>query len=275
MIALRKMAMKEAFAGTEAQQHIQALMVIVSRNYDLPHPLAHEDHVLQATSTLSSATPPSPSSSASSSSSSAVTTLAPPQDMAVPAKTVETPSRAKRRERPSQTLRSTPSPLAKGGRLTEPPAQADQQPATTSNIQQPATNRKESESKEDGTGKRKSDWQREYKLSQEIRAIGGVIVNEDEGNRYRQHRATGTDQTVEEGGELKQWCLGSALHPCALYLTKWYKAKETTCQACGHITKREKLRYDAIKSWTCNKHDYQVCVRCIPVVLTTSFTPIR
>ena len=107
-------------------------------------------------------------------------------------------------------------------------------------------------------------------MSQQIRAIGGVIVNEDEGNRYRQYRGTGTDYTVEQGGEEKQWSLGSGLHPCGLYLVKWYKAKETKCQACGHTTKREKLRYDSIKSWTCFGHDYQVCVRCIPVVLNTS-----
>ena len=73
LIALRKMATRDAFAGDEAQAHLQALMAIVSREYHMPRPLTHEDKPIQQTT--SSSTPPS-SRSATSSSSSATSTLA-------------------------------------------------------------------------------------------------------------------------------------------------------------------------------------------------------
>jgi len=231
MIALRKMATREAFAGTEAQAHIQALMVIVS-TYERPQHLAHEEQVPQFTPSSRSASSPPASSSASSSSSSEVATPAPPQDMAAPT-TAQTPFRAKRRERPLQSPQATPSPQAKGVRLTEPHAQASQeQPATTSNIQQPATKqRKESESKEENIGKgvKRSEWKRVHKLSQEIRAIGGKLINEDKENRHKQTRLS----SPEHCGEVLQFSFNAGVHDgCGLFLVKWYKDKETKCQVC-------------------------------------------
>jgi hypothetical protein len=44
LIALRKMALKEAFAGDEAQTHIQALMVIVGREFVMPRPRQRQIH---------------------------------------------------------------------------------------------------------------------------------------------------------------------------------------------------------------------------------------
>jgi len=189
--------------------------------------------------------------------------------MAAPT-TAQTPFRAKRRERPLQSPQATPSPQAKGVRLTEPHAQASQeQPATTSNIQQPATKqRKESESKEENIGKgvKRSEWKRVHKLSQEIRAIGGKLINEDKENRHKQTRLP----SPEHCGEVLQFSFNAGVHDgCGLFLVKWYKDKETKCQVCGQITKRGELPYDSIKSWSCLDHDFRVCTRCLPVVLDT------
>ena len=126
MIALRKMAMKEAFAGDEAQAHIQALMAIVGGDFNLPRPRQERRDSLSsdwdrgvqqvALSPLQSSTPP----------------LAPTTPRSV---AHTTPSERKRRQHPTPTPKTTPSPLAKNARANEPDPITQR---ASSNNQQPA-----------------------------------------------------------------------------------------------------------------------------------------
>ena len=95
LIVLRKMATREAFAGVEAQVHLRALMDIVSRDYHMQRPLAHEDHDSRSIQQLTSPSMTSPSSAASSSSSS----LATPSRMSTTPRNVTMPAPTK----PTQT----------------------------------------------------------------------------------------------------------------------------------------------------------------------------
>ena len=91
IIALRKMAMKEAFASSEAQAHIQALMEIVE---------AAENHPAQTIAETTTASPPK--------------APAERKDDHVE----EVAPQRKRREPPAATPKTTPSPKAKDARTT-------------------------------------------------------------------------------------------------------------------------------------------------------------
>jgi hypothetical protein len=150
LIALRKMATRDAFSGAEAQEHLQALMKIVSTDYHMPRPLEVQAQQFTSPSTTT-ASSSSRSAISSSSSRSAISALVPttPRNLTAPAPTKPTQTPGKRRERPEHTPTATPSPQAKGARQREldVDAQANQQqPAITSNIQQPVShNQEESE----------------------------------------------------------------------------------------------------------------------------------
>jgi len=202
MIALRKMARKEAFAGDEAQAHIQALMAIVGGDFNLPRPRQERRDSLSsdwdrgvqqvALSPLQSSTPP----------------LAPTTPRSV---AHTTPSERKRRQHPTPTPKTTPSPLAKNARANEPDpitqASEQQQPTTSKKTdhQQPArkegkptaneatvtvtnqyaqpttrpTTRKGSRSKPIELEVTNENTRREYDLQQAIKAVGGKTVIED------------------------------------------------------------------------------------------------
>jgi len=204
--------------------------------------------------------------------------------MAVSAKTTETPR--KRRDHPPQTPQTTPSPQAKGVRLTEPPAQANEQ-QPTSNIQQPATNeqRKELESKEETptdeanaqqptstrtsasnelmvTNKNKID---DYEFQQAIKAVGGRTILEDKHRKYYQGRFAYKD------GRMVQVSLNYVVDHkgCYLLLHKWRdtKKQELFCHGCRQRTRRGEE--DAYRGWYCRNHEYEQCCKCVPVVIRT------
>jgi hypothetical protein len=286
LIALRKMATRDAFAGDEAQVHLRALMAIVSRDFHMQRPLAHEDHRHAIQQPTSPSTTSSSSATSSSSSSSATPSRTPtePRNVIMPTPT-QTPG--KRRERPDPSPTATPSPKPKSVRQSEQDVTAQasqQQPATTSNIQpattsniQPATNNQEdseeetdeTESKQQPTTSNnqesKPDWMRQVTLSQEVRALGGKLVAEDVDNKYKQTRLP----SPEHGDEVLQFSFGYEKHRCSMLLMKWNEDKETKCRECARRTRRNKMGSDAVKEWRCLDHGYNVCVRCIPVVLTT------
>ena len=256
MIALRKMVRKEAFAGDEAQAHIQALMAIVGR----PRPRQERrdslspdcDRGLQqvALSSLQPSTAP----------------LAPTTPRSV-ART--TPSERKRTQHPTPTPKTTPSPSAKTVRLNEPdPTQAsEQQQPTTSkktDTNQPARKERKPTAAAMEVTVTNQNNMREYALQTAVKAARGKFIVQDSRNMYDQHRR------VENNKEV-QFTDAPECEICNLYLEIWadYPNKETVCKRCGARSKRGRAGPTSICTWRCG-HNIEVCLMCIPVVLRTS-----
>ena len=288
MIALRKMAMKEAFAGDEAQAHIQALMAIVGGDFNLPRPRQERRDSLSsdwdrgvqqvALSPLQSSTPPLPPTT--------------PRSVAH-----TTPSERKRRQHPTPTPKTTPSPLAKNARANEPDpitqASEQQQPTTSKKTdhQQPArkegkptaneatvtvtnqyaqpttrpTTRKGSRSKPIELEVTNENTRREYDLQQAIKAVGGKTVIEDTHNLHRQTRFKGKHREVQFATVVD--------HDHKLTLEKWGDVlQQTLCIRCKKMTKRGRARPDSYRAWLCDYEDHdpiEMCFTCVPVVLRT------
>jgi len=259
MIALRKMAMKEAFAGDGAQAHIQALMAIVGRDHNLPRPRQKRrdslssdcDRGLQqvASSPLQTSTAP----------------LAPTTPRSV---AHTTPSERKRTQHPTPTPKTTPSPSAKNARLNEP------DPITQASEQQPTTSKKTSNQQpERKEGKptaanevtvTNQNNMREYALQTAVKAARGKFIVQDSRNVHGQYRC------VVDGKEY-QFTDNPECDVCDLVLEMWayYPRKQTLCKRCGARSRRGKAEPTSICTWRCSQHDVEVCTSCIPVVLRT------
>jgi len=123
LIALRKMASKEAFAGDEAQTHIQALMVIVGREFVMPRPRQRQD---SRSSEHDRGVPRGTSSTFQASTAPLV--VATSQGVA----TIQ-PEERKRRQPPPPTPKGTPSPPPKTHERTSKPPLPKR--ASTNNLQ--------------------------------------------------------------------------------------------------------------------------------------------
>ena len=307
LIARRKMATRDAFAGDEAQAHLQALMAIVSREYHMPRPLTHEDKPIQQT-TSSSTTPSSRSATSSSSSSSATSTLAltTPRNVTTPApaKPTQTPG-GKRREHPDPSPNATPSPKPKSGRQSEHDftAQASQQqpattsniqPATTSNIQQPEINNKEesdeSEEETEETTQETELTQATTRNAQQQPERKEVEVQPTTNNfKMRDFQL---QERVRDGGGRSiindpnnkylqyrdnssgdEWQLSVGHHGgcgCPLFLYEWERSEQFKCQGgCGKMKRRGNAKPNAFMAWRCERHGMEICPTCIPVVVRT------
>ena len=309
LIALRKMATRDAFAGDEAQAHLQALMDIVSREFHMPRPLTHGDKPIQQT-TSSSTTPSSRSATSSSSSSSATSTLAltTPRNVTTPAPakpTQQTPG-GKRRERPDPSPTATPSPKPKSGRQSEHDitAQASQQqpattsniqPATTSNIQQPETNNQEesdeSEEETEETTQETELTQATTRNAQQEQPERKEVEVQPTTNNFKM-RDFHLQERVRDGGgrsiindpnnQYKQyryttsgheWQLSVGHHDgcgCLLFLYEWETNEQFKCQGGrGKVKRRGNAQPNAYMEWRCEQHGTEICLTCIPVVVRT------
>ena len=193
-----------------------------------------------------------------------------------------------KRQRPQATPLTTPSPQPKDARLadeeqkaevpmptpmpTKPQPQEkpfrinltphDQFPKPTLNTK---TGRKNSRSRPSELVQVNNVFEmREYNLQEEVRAAGGRTVTEDRKNKYEQVRAL-----VE--GEPSQSTKAVSQHDhCRLYLTRWRaRDPDTVCNLCRIRRSQGPYNPGKLRTWTCLEHEYEVCLRCIPVVLKT------
>jgi len=248
-IALRKMATREAFAGAEAQAHIQALMEIVGRDFAMPPPRPRREslseHDRRARASSSSTAP-----------------LALP----TPSAAIMSPVERKRRQPPPPAPKDTPSPPTK--RPSELPATTQaskhQQPTTSNTIPSPRPTRKASKPAEPEPPPA-IEPKREYQLQLAVKAAGGkYIVTQNN-----------TDQTrMSIDGEERQFADSNECEECLLEMVTWANGSRrdyTKCKICGKRTKRGKAEITSICTWRCI-HDVEVCINCIPVVLRTPLT---
>jgi hypothetical protein len=250
LIALRKMATREAFAGQEAQVHIQALMAIVGTQFPMPRPRPRRDSLppehdraprqLNASSSQSSSTAP-------------LALTKPSVDLLVPER--------KRRQPPRSTPKDTPSPPAKKSAELPATAQASkhQQP-TTSNTTTTPRPRKASQPAANVIA---TQPEREYKLQKAVLAAGGKFVVQDSNNEHKQYRR------IFDGREDQYTQKGVCLQ-CHMRITNWGDCLDPTlCQICGKRRKRGKEEDTLLSVWTCDEHEIDACFSCIPVVLRT------
>ena len=248
LIALRKMATKPAFAGHDAQAHIQALMEIVGRDFDIPRPRQRHD-------SLSSVHDRGQVTSSSLQSSTAPLALVTPRS----GDTTPTAER-KRRQPPPPTPKHTPSPPPKNARSSEADTTAqaskNQPPTTSKKTSTPPLTRKEAKPVE-------KEPKREYDLQTAVKSAGGEFVVLDVNNVHNQYRQifNGQEFQFTDSPECKE---------CDLCLEAWagYPKEKTKCSRCKSGKKRGKALDTSICTWRC-RHDIEVCSRCIPVVLRT------
>ena len=226
IIALRKMATREAFAGAEAQAHIQALMEIVGRDFAMPPPRPRREslseHDRRARASSSSTAP-----------------LALP----TPSAAIMSPVERKRRQPPPPAPKDTPSPPTK--RPSELPATTQaskhQQPTTSNTIPSPRPTRKGSQHA--AIEPAVIEPKREYQLQLAVKAAGGkYIVTQNN-----------TDQTrMSIDGEERQFTDSKECEECLLEMVTWpngSRRDHTKCKICGKRTKRGKAEITSICTW--------------------------
>ena len=248
IIALRKMATREAFAGAEAQAHIQALMEIVGRDFAMPPPRPRREslseHDRRARASSSSTAP-----------------LALP----TPSAAIMSPVERKRRQPPPPAPKDTPSPPTK--RPSELPATTQaskhQQPTTSNTIPSPRPTRKGSQHA--AIEPAVIEPKREYQLQLAVKAAGGTFVVSQNVNKDEQQFRLFVD-----GGE-RQFTDHKECEECLLEMVAWARVtprEHTKCKICGKRTKKGKAEITSICTWWC-RHDVEVCFNCVPVVLRT------
>ena len=254
LIALRKMASKEAFAGDEAQTHIQALMVIVGREFVMPRPRQRQD---SRSSEHDRGVPRGTSSTFQASTAPLV--VATSQGVA----TIQ-PEERKRRQPPPPTPKGTPSPPPKNPRANEQATTAQEsehQQPTTSKPTTPRSTRKDNKSP---AKELQPEPKREFQLQTAVKAGGGKFVH-DVNNDYGQYRK------VVDGFEY-QFTIAPECEECFLGLVSWagmYPRNQTICLRCRTRTNRSRKADSAICTWRCPEHGIEVGTCCIPVVLRT------
>ena len=243
------MATREAFAGHEAQVHIQALMAIVGTQFAMPRPRPRRESL----SSEHDRAPRQLNAPSSQSSSTAPALTKPSVDLLTPER--------KRRQPPPPTPKDTPSPPTKKSAELPATAQASkhQQP-TTSNTTTTPRPRKGSQP---AANEIVTQPEREYKLQLAVVAAGGKFVVQDPNNEHKQYRRVFDGK--EDQFTQKEVCL-----KCDMRMCTWAQngMDPTLCRLCGKRKKRGKAEDTEISVWSC-PHDIDVCLSCIQVVLRT------
>ena len=89
-------------------------------------------------------------------------------------------------------------------------------------------------------------------------------MSENVESRYRQYRVK-----LDDGGIIQLTEPIEQHKTCRLYLGYWSDDKEVQCNVCRQTRTRGHAVVDAIRDWTCDEHDFHVCLCCVPVALNT------
>jgi hypothetical protein len=198
----------------------------------------------------------------------------------------QTPAK-KRRDPPAATPNATPSPQAKDARQGMSPSRNNAQQHTTTKkaIIKNATTRNATTQHAAIQGKSRTNTEntitestitqnkpirrmstnhamREYDLQIAVKAVKGKIVVEEE-----------VETQIRVIEDNKEFQLANVEdHECKLVLCKWdnLRVDEVDCNRCKAQLRREEApNPTALCFWTCEEHDFGVCLSCLHVVLRT------